>query len=93
MAAQNGAVDWDAPARVDEDRVAHAQLARIDLAHAPGATHEDRAREKVHQVEDRAAPARNGHAFQHLGHQDEQRNDEGGEELADRRSRNDRDGH
>ena len=47
MAAQNGAVDWDAPARVDEDRVAHAQLARIDLAHAPGATHGDRAREKV----------------------------------------------
>jgi hypothetical protein len=45
------------------------------------------------QVADCAAPARDRHALQDLGNQDEQRDDERGEELRDGRRRHDGDGH
>ena len=50
-------------------------------------------RQKVKQVFDGSPPAANGQPFQYLGDEDEQHNDQGGEELADRQGRTEGDGH
>jgi hypothetical protein len=65
----------------------------IDIAHRVAAANRDRAWQKVEQVMDCPSAARDGHGLEHFGHQHEQRDDEGGEELADRCRGDDRDAH
>ena len=57
------------------------------------AANPDRAWQKVEKVMDCPPAARDGHALEDFGHQHEQRDDEGGEELADRRRGDNRDAH
>ena len=93
MAADHGAVDRHASARVYQHGVADPKFGGIDLAHPAGAAHRNRARQELQEIADRMATARDRHALQHLGDQHEQRNDERGEKFADRRRRDDGDGH
>jgi hypothetical protein len=93
MAAQHRAVDRHAPAGIDEHGVADLEIVGIDIAHSATAANRDRAWQEVEQVMNRPPAARDGHAFKDFGHQHEQRDDEGGEELADRRSGDNCDAH
>jgi hypothetical protein len=85
MAAQHRAINRHATARIDEHRVANFEIIGIDIAHSAAAANRDRAWQKIEKVMDCPPAARDGHALEDFGHQHEQRDDEGGEELADRR--------
>ena len=84
MAAQHRAINRHATARIDEHSVANIEIVGIDIAHRAAAANRDRARQEVEKVMDCPPAAREGHALEHFGHQHEERDDESGEELADR---------
>jgi len=93
MAAQHRAIDRHATARIDEHGVANFEVVGIDIAYRVAAANRDRAWQKIEQVVDCPPAARDSHALEYFGHQHEQRNDEGGEELADRCRGDNRDAH
>jgi hypothetical protein len=93
MTAQYRAINRHATARIDEHSVTDLEIVGIDIAHRAAAANRDRPWQEVEKVMDRSPAARDGHAFEHFGHQHEQRNDEGGEELSDRGRSDNRNAH
>lgn len=93
VARQHRAVDRYATARRNQDRVAHREFLRRDRPDRSSPAHGDFARQEFEQVANGLAAAANRQPLQHLGDEDEERDDECGEELADRRSSGDGDRH
>ena len=93
MARRARAVDGDAPAGSDKDRIADGKVLGRDGTDGAGAAHSDLARQEFEKIADRLAATTYGHALEHLRDQDEESDDERGEELADRRRRDDGDRH
>ena len=93
MSRNDHAVHRQAPPGPDDDDVARGDLRCTHFACRVPPAHECLVWQEVEQVLDRASPAPDGQPFEHLCDQDEEEDDEGGEELADRQGRTDGDRH